>query len=242
MRSLLAALSFLTRVPVARWRSFDATDVSRSALWFPLIGIVLGSIYAGAAALLWGNLPMSVISILLVALDAVLTGALHFDGLADTADGFGGGAGAEDVLRIMRDHSIGTYGGVALILAIGLKSAAYSALLGRHHWIQAIVMTAALGRWSILLLAATLPYARKSASVIEGMGKGSLVGSTIVIVLCVLASGQLERAWGAAAAVVLVSFCFGAYCRKRIGGITGDTLGANLQLCECATLCVFLWV
>ena len=81
--------------------------------WFPLVGALLGAIYSLAAALLKGHLPASVIAVLIVLLDALLTGALHFDGLADTADGFGGGATREDILRIMRDHAIGTYGGVA---------------------------------------------------------------------------------------------------------------------------------
>lgn len=235
MKSLLAALSFLTRIPAG---SFDGADVARSAGWFPLIGVALGAMYGGAAALLRGHLPLAVVAVALVALDAVLTGALHFDGLADTADGFGGGKDREDVLRIMRDHSIGSYGGVALVLAIGLKGAAYSALLGRERWFEAIVLTATLGRWSMLLPAATLPYARKSASVIQGMGKAALAGGTITMLGVVI----FWRAWAAAVVVLVVTIGFGLYCRRRIGGITGDTLGANLELCECAALVALLWV
>ncbi len=108
MKWFLAAIAFLTRFPVGRWVAFDAEDVAHSAGWFPLIGTFLGAIYSLAAVLLKGHLPSAVIAVLLVLLDALATGALHFDGLADTADGFGGGKDREDILRIMRDHAIGS--------------------------------------------------------------------------------------------------------------------------------------
>jgi adenosylcobinamide-GDP ribazoletransferase len=139
MRSLPAALSFLTRFPVGRWVQFDAAGVARSAGWFPWIGILLGAIYGAAAALLRDRLPLPIPSIVLVALDALLTGALHWDGLADNPDGFGGGKDREDVLAIMRDSRIGSYGGVALVLLIALKMAAYSLLLGHEHWFEIIL-------------------------------------------------------------------------------------------------------
>jgi cobalamin 5'-phosphate synthase/cobalamin synthase len=241
MRSLAAAISFLTRLPVGRFVQFDSSDVARSAGWFPLVGLLLGAIGAGAAAVLRGHLPSMLLAVILVVLDALLTGALHFDGLADTADGFGGGKDRDDVLRIMRDHAIGSYGGTALVLLVALKVAAYSALLGGERWFWAILLTPALGRWSILLLTAALPYARQTASVVREIGKGSLVLGTLTAVAAVLAAPSNFRCIGGAAAVIVVSFLFGLYCKKRIGGITGDTLGANVQLCECAALVAFLW-
>jgi cobalamin synthase len=165
---------------------------------------------------------------------------LHFDGLADTADGFGGGKNREDTLRIMRDHAIGSYGGVALAALVILKVTAYAALLAQSNWVPAVILTPALGRWSILLLTAALPYARESASAIDGMGKRSLFWGTGVILVALIAA-RSGRAWFAMAAVVAVTAAFGFYCRRRIAGITGDTLGANLQLCESAALLTFLW-
>ena len=240
MKSLAAAISFLTRLPVGRLARFDAADIARSAGWFPAVGLLLGAIGGAAAWLLREHLPPALVAAILVALDALLTGGLHFDGLADTADGFGGGKEREDVLRIMRDHAIGSYGGTALALLVALKVVAYSALLGREHWMPAIVLIPAIGRWSILLLTAALPYARQTASVVREMGKSSLVWGTLTLALALVGSG-LWRAGAAAGATVAVSACFGLYCRRRIGGITGDTLGANLQLCECAALIAFLW-
>jgi adenosylcobinamide-GDP ribazoletransferase len=240
VKSFLAAMAFLTRFPVGRLAAFDAADVAHSAGWFPLIGVLLGAIYSLAAALLKSCLPLGVVAVLLVIIDALATGALHYDGLADTADGFGAGKDREDILRIMRDHAIGSYGGLALVLVVALKVAIYATLLNRTGWIAALILTPALGRWSILLLTATLPYARQSASVIDGMGKRSLIQGTAVI-LVVLVAAQSARVWIAMAAVLAVTTAFGFYCRRRIAGITGDTLGANLQLCESAALLTFIW-
>jgi adenosylcobinamide-GDP ribazoletransferase len=240
MRSLAAAVSFLTRLPLGRFVSFDAADVARSAGWFPVVGLLLGALSGGAALVLRGHLPLALVAVLLVVLDALLTGALHFDGLADTADGFGGGKDRDDVLRIMRDHAIGSYGGTALVLLVALKVMAYAALLSGDRWFPAILLTPAIGRWSILLLSATLPYARQTASVVREMGKASLAVGTVLLTAALVAS-RLWCAGAAALAAIVVSACFGLYCRRRIGGITGDTLGANVQLCECAALIAFLW-
>lgn len=253
--ALVAAIAFLTRFPMAKSGVFDAADVGHSAGWFPMIGILLGGFYCGAAAVLKPHLPLGVIAVVLVLLDAVATGALHFDGLADSADGFGGGKNREDILRIMREHTIGSYGGLALVIVVALKIAAYDALLshaslgnvslghfvGAHDWIPALILTPALGRWSILFLSATLPYARTEVSVVEGMGKRALVFGTLSMVVA-LAVAMSGRAWIAAAVVVGVTAAFGQYCRRRIGGITGDTLGAIVQLSESAALLTFLWI
>ena len=240
MKSLAAAISFLTRLPVGRIIAFDATDVARSAAWFPLVGALIGSICAAAAYLLRPHLPPALVAVLLIVLDALLTGALHFDGLADTADGLGGGRDRDHILRIMRDHAIGSYGGTALVLLIVLKAAAYNILLFTDKGLTAIAIAPAIGRWSILLLTASLPYARETKSVVSEMGKSAALWGTLLLTAILTAS----RSWHAAiaaAASILVSAAFGLYCRRKIGGITGDTLGANVQLCECAALLVFLW-
>jgi len=240
VRAILAAFAFLTRIPVPGAASFDGDDVAKSAGWFPLVGLFLGGVYYLLAQLLRNHLPSLVVGALLVLADVLFTGALHFDGLADTADGFGGGKNIEDILRIMRDHVIGSYGGVALVLVVALKMAAYSEILKGNGWISAIILTPALGRWSILLLTAALPYARQSASAIQGMGIRSLVWGS-VLMLAALGAALSIRAWISMVVVILVSACFGVYCKRQIKGITGDTLGANLQLCESAALLVYLW-
>ncbi len=233
-----AAIAFLTRLPTGT--PSTAPDVAASGGWFPLVGVVLGLIYCVPAALLRGHLPTPMIAVLLLILDGLLTGALHFDGLADTADGFGGGKNKGDVLRIMRDHAIGSYGGLALAAIVALKVVAYTEVLKLSNWPVALVLTPVLGRWSILPLTASLPYARQSESVVQSMGKRALVQGTIITLGALLAARSL-RPWIAMCAVLTVTAAFGLYCRRRIGGITGDTLGANLQLCESAALLTFLW-
>jgi cobalamin 5'-phosphate synthase/cobalamin synthase len=240
VKSLLAAIAFLTRIPAGRLAAFDESAVARSSGWFPLVGALLGATYCTAAALLKGHLPAPVIAVLIVVLDALLTGALHYDGLADTADGFGGGHTREDILRIMRDHAIGTYGGVALITAIALKVTAYNALLHRTDWMQALILTPALARWSVLLLTVALPYVRPSTSPAEGMGKWPLIWGTLLVITGLI-TAMSARAWAAAAITIAITALFGSYCRHRIAGITGDTLGANVQLCETAALLTFIW-
>lgn len=241
MRSLAAAIAFMTRLPVGRVVQFDGTDVSRGAAWFPLVGVLLGLIYALAAWVLQPHLPLPVLAVMLVILDAAATGALHYDGLADTADGFGGGKTRDDVLRIMRDHAVGSYGAVAMASLVALKATAYAALLNGSQWATALILTPLLGRWSILLLTAAMPYARTSSSVIEGMGNRSLFWGTLIL-LGALGAARQGRCWIASAVVLAVTAVFGLYCKRRIGGITGDTLGASVQLSEAAALIAFIAV
>ncbi|MGP8244969.1 MAG: adenosylcobinamide-GDP ribazoletransferase [Bryobacteraceae bacterium] len=240
MRSLAAAIAFLTRIPVGRLVDFGRQDVARSAAWFPVVGALVGGIECLAAWLLRPHLPAAVTAVLLVALDVLLTGALHYDGLADSADGFGGGKDRDDILRIMRDHAIGSYGGVALVLAAGTKIAALATLLTGSAWPKALVAAPLLGRWAILVLSAALPYARPTASVVAGMGWKALAWGSLPTALA-LAAGRDPRLWIAAAAVLLVAAILSLYCRRKIGGVTGDTLGAGAELGEIAVLLVFLW-
>lgn len=235
MKSLLAAIAFLTRIPVPAGFAFSAGDVGRSARWFPLVGALLGAAYAGLAHGLRPRLPAAVIAVLIVVAEALLTGALHMDGLADTADGFGGGRTRDDVLRIMRDHAIGSYGATALVLLVALKVTAIAALLDRHQAGPWLVMAPMLGRWAIVPLCRFVSYARESKAVAHHIGTAELAWSTLIAAAIVAAAGG----WRGAAAWALVmaaSALFGRYCRRRIGGITGDTLGANVQISESLVL------
>lgn len=235
MKSLAAAVAFLTRIPVPSAAAHGAGDVGKGARWFPLVGALLGGIYAAMLHLLSPALPPSVLAVLIVLAEALLTGALHMDALADTADGFGGGRSREDILRIMRDHSIGSYGATALILLAALKITTIAALAQRPHAIPYLVLAPVLGRWSILPLSRFLPYARESAAVANHIGTLELVwGSALAAGAAALAGPWHGFACWALAAVLTA--LFGRFCFRRIGGITGDTLGANVQISECVVL------
>ncbi|MBI4876662.1 MAG: adenosylcobinamide-GDP ribazoletransferase [Acidobacteria bacterium] len=235
MRSLAASIAFLTRIPVSSSMAYGAGDVGKSARWFPLVGMLLGGVYAAMLQLLSPRLPPSVLAVLILLAEVLLTGALHTDALADTADGFGGGRSREDILRIMRDHAIGSYGATALILLAALKITAIAALAQRPHAILYLVLAPALGRWSILPLSRFLPYARESAAVANHIGTVELVWGSILAAGAAVLAGP----WRGLACWVLVAVLtawFGRFCFRRIGGVTGDTLGASVQISESVVL------
>ncbi len=235
MRSLAASIAFLTRVPVPGAGGFGAEDVGKSARWFPLVGLLLGAVYVLMLYLLSSRFPPHVIAVLIVIAEALLTGALHMDGLADMTDGFGGGRTREDVLRIMRDHLIGSYGATALILLVALKITAIGALIQSRHAVAYLILAPALGRWSIVPLSRFLPYARESRAAVNHIGTAELVWASLIVACAtaVAASWRGLVCWGA---VSIATAWFGRFCFRKIGGITGDTLGANVQISECVVL------
>jgi cobalamin 5'-phosphate synthase/cobalamin synthase len=233
MKSFLASIAFCTRIPISA--DFSADDVGKAARWFPLVGLLLGAAYVSMVFILTPRFPASVVAVLIVTAEALLTGGLHFDGLADMADGFGGGKTREDVLRIMRDHAIGSYGAAALILLVALKVTAIAGLIARHAAVRYLLLAPALGRWSLVLLSRLFPYARPSEAVSRHIGTSELVWATALMV----STGILVAKWQSIvcwAAVTGVSMLFGQICFRRIGGVTGDTLGANEQICESVVL------
>src|SRR5205814_5495570 len=162
IRQFAAAIAFLTRLPVPSRAAFDTKDVALSMRWFPLVGLLIGGFLAAGLRLFTPIFPTLVAALLIVAIEALLTGALHLDGLADTADGLSARK-REDVLRIMRDHAIGSYGAVALILVVALKAAMIGTLIERGVALPYLAIMPVLGRWSLVLLSATQPYARRAA-------------------------------------------------------------------------------
>jgi cobalamin 5'-phosphate synthase/cobalamin synthase len=241
MRPLLSAIALLTRIPTPTFAHSDEASLRKSWAWFPVIGFLLGTIYAATAWLLHWVLPGHIIAVILLIEDALLTGALHLDGLADMADGFGGGRSKDDVLRIMRDHVIGSYGGGALVLALLLKTACLSELLqtGDETWFLFVVPS--LARWAIVLLSVAEPYARESVSGSGALAQSVtrshlLIASAFCVVLAVVFGWR--RCLACWLAVSVSTLVMARICRRKIGGITGDTLGANVIVCECVQMAV----
>jgi adenosylcobinamide-GDP ribazoletransferase len=243
VRLLCVALSFLTRVPCPRWVGHDAGDLARSMPYFPVVGIIVGgwagALYAGAHAL-WPA-PVAVTLAIVGAIWA--TGALHEDALADVADGFGGGWTREQVLSIMKDSRVGSYGALALVAAIAARLVALLAIADAGAWavVRTLIAAHALARWSSLPLLWRHPYARA-----EG-GTGTAFASEVTFAR--VAGGSLvafaaagivlrERAAIAVPAAMLIVWLSGRFYRRRIGGVTGDCLGATVVLVEVATYLV----
>jgi adenosylcobinamide-GDP ribazoletransferase len=236
-RALAAAVSLLTRVPVGSRVHIGESDVARSLAWLPLVGTALGGALALGARALEGRLDDGPTAVLLVAAWALATGAIHLDGLADSADALGG-SDRERRLAIMRDAQIGSFGALALVLVVALKISLVAAVLVRGHdlWLIAVP---AVGRLAASGLSAALPYAREHGTGAALVGGGwrverlavALATALVVAVACARLRGLL-----AVAAAALVALAVGRLALRRIGGITGDVLGAAIELAECAAL------
>lgn len=231
----VVALQYLTVLPLPRSRV--AGDLGRAAGWFPVVGLGLGACLALASLAVDRVVPPGVGAMLLVALWAALTGGLHLDGLADTCDGLGGGWSRERALAIMRDAHSGPYGVTAIVLVLGLKAAALASLPEGLAW-KALVLAPVLGRAGPLLLVWLCPPARP-----EGAGHALAAGArwpTLVTggLVAVLASVAMLGAWGALALGVsaLLAWGLAAHLRRRLGGFTGDTLGALVEVTEAGVL------
>jgi adenosylcobinamide-GDP ribazoletransferase len=238
VEELGAATAFLTRVPTGRLAAFDGDAIARAAPLYPVVGAAVGALAGGVVDLAAGPLPAFAAAGLGLAVAALVTGGLHLDALADTADALGGMT-RERRLEIMRDHAIGSFGATALVLVLLFEA---SVLAGSSSAWAAFAVAAACARWSALPLAALLPYARA-----EGQG-AALVARTspaaAVLGLAVASGIALAlRGWSGVAAVAAAAataVALGVFFRHWIGGVTGDTLGATTELAQAAALAALL--
>jgi adenosylcobinamide-GDP ribazoletransferase len=232
-----AALRFFTRLPVPRWVGHSSEQLNHAARYFPLVGVIVGTIGAAvtlAALQLWPA-PLAVLLGMVATLLA--TGAFHEDGLADTIDGLGGGWTREDVLRIMKDSRIGSYGAIGIALALLAKFEALAALPATSLF-AALVAGHAVSRFASTTLIYALDYARddtssKSKPLATRMGRGELaLAGLFGLAPCLLLPAT--RVAAALALVLVVTILAARHLVRRIGGYTGDCLGATQQLTELA--------
>jgi adenosylcobinamide-GDP ribazoletransferase len=242
------AIGFLSRIrlPAAVFAGDDG-NLGRVARAFPLAGLLI----ALPAALLFGLLAAGhadplLAAILALGLQTLITGALHEDGLGDTADGLGGGRDAAKALEIMKDSRIGTYGAVALILSFALRAAALAAIIrGLPPLAAALTLpaAAAISRAALVWHWHRLPPARPDG-VAAAAGRPDRQ-ATVIALASGLFLATLLLGPGLHAIVLLdifglaavATWAFTAYVGKRLAGHTGDTIGATQQICECAVFC-----
>jgi adenosylcobinamide-GDP ribazoletransferase len=234
LRGLAAAIAFLTRVPVGRRIQLEAADVARGGAVFPLVGAGIGAAVGGVVQALSGPLTAPLAAVLGLAVGAVLTGVLHLDALADSADALGA-ATRERALEIMRDHAIGAYGGVALVLDLGAKTVALAVLAQRHEVLRFAVAAAAVARVAPVLLSVALPYARTGGGTGNALAGAGWIRAAIAVAiaagLCLVLHAPLLLAVAAA-----VTIAVGLAARHALGGVTGDVLGAAAELVEVGAL------
>lgn len=235
MRGLLAALGFLTRIPVPVKVFDDARAQSQSLAWYPLVGLLLGALLAALAWALRDVPPLLVAALLLLAWVG-LTGAMHLDGLADSADAWVGGLGDRArTLEIMKDPRSGPVGVVAVVLVLLLKFAALASLPMSDR--VALLLAPMLARSALTAAFLTTPYVR-----VGGLGSGLLgaprrtcmAGLLLVAAGCLLLPGW--RGLLGAMVATLVFLAWRRACLQRLGGMTGDPCGALTELVEAAVL------
>jgi adenosylcobinamide-GDP ribazoletransferase len=235
LRGAAAAVAFLTRIPVGRLVALDAADVARGGAFFPLVGAGVGAVVGGIAQAAAGTLTGLLAATLAVAAGAALTGALHLDALADAADALG--SARDRALEIMRDHAIGAYGTAALVLDLGAKVGALSALAASHDALRIAVCAAASARAAPVALSAALPYARPGAGLGRALDSAGLVRLLVAVAIAVVACVALHAAVVLGSTAVVTIAC-GLGARRWLGGVTGDVLGATTELAELAGLVV----
>jgi len=249
---ILASLAFLSRLPIKLAnRHFSLANSSRA---FGIAGLILGAI---CGAIFWavhmvglGTLPAIITAL---ALSALITGGLHEDGLADVADGFGGGWSSERKLEIMRDSQIGTYGVLALVFSVGFRIAAYSSLVDSgnigNSFIVTIAVFAAIGclsRSTMALMMYQLPQARKDGRAVEaGVPshdnlRNGLFISAIAGLTCLVVGVETGAIIATFAGVAIAYLVVRKLASSQIGGYTGDVLGTLQQVTEIFCLLALL--
>jgi len=239
---IATAFQFLTRLPLVRL-TYKPDALVRAAKFFPLVGLAVGSGNAGIYWLLSPHLPAAVVALLIVLFSTLITGGLHEDGLADTADAFGGGWNREQTIEIMKDSRVGSFGALAIVFSVTSR-VLLLVYLPAANLVQYVISAEVLCRWIMLPLGAELHGAREHGS--QGgriAGQISFVSQAAGTLIAVCVVGYLLRtaalwAVAAASAVALVS---GLYYKHRIGGITGDCFGASSQLTLIAVYLCGVW-
>ncbi len=232
------AFGLMTTLPIHLPDDWSAGDSGRAAVWYPLVGLIVGALtwLAWRGALL--VFPPLVTGIIALVVWVALTGGLHLDGLADCCDGLFASVGPERRLEIMKDPHVGAFGVIGLILVLLLKAAALASLTSTTSF--AILLAASLARWCILP-AGLLPLARPSgmgADFASGFRRASLLWGAIVPLLVAILlgwRGLLSALAGVGAAALILWFA-----KSRIGGVTGDVFGMLVEVVETVVLLAFL--
>jgi adenosylcobinamide-GDP ribazoletransferase len=244
------AIQFLTRLPIDLPGPINESHLVGSMGWYPLVGSLLGAFAAACATGLTLCLPAHISAMISLILLSVMTGNLHLDGLMDTADGFYGGHTVERRLEIMRDSRVGVHGVAAGVIALLMQWSLLWTLLEDQRLLWALPLALSAGRWSLVLAAKSQPPARQDG--LGGMYATHLrprhllwatvawIAVTSITVLVAATQGTSARPYvqgiSAMATAAVVAAAFGRYARKKIGGLTGDTLGATSTIVELAVL------
>jgi adenosylcobinamide-GDP ribazoletransferase len=243
-QSFMTAVQFLTRIPVPGGMNRpdpDTTLLRSAVVFFPLVGAAIGAVTGSViwiAASFW---PLFVAVVLGLIVEALLTGAFHEDAVADSCDALGGGWSREDVLRILKDSRIGSYGALGLLLGVLLRVGGLLTLPA-PLLVWGCIASAGVGRWAILVLMKAVPPIPKrdglSKDVGEQIGWSTVVGGTLLTLIAVtgcFVQRPVAVILGLLGVFVL-TLLWGIYVRRRLDGVTGDLLGMICYVGQCVML------
>jgi adenosylcobinamide-GDP ribazoletransferase len=226
------AVSFLTILPV-RIEGADESDVAASMAWFPCVGWAMGFFFGIEDRFLASLFSRSTRSALVVLSMVLLTGAVHLDGLADTADALGAGRNRARALEILRDSRVGTFGTIAVFFALALKLVSLANLEGQAR-LSTLVLAMTLARWAMVAVSYKIDYLRPVGAGSSLLGRGdklNLVRASIFVIPALIMAHS-SNAILACALAVIATFVTRSFYRRWLGGITGDLIGACGEIVE----------
>jgi adenosylcobinamide-GDP ribazoletransferase len=239
LRLFFIALQFFTRLPIPAWVGFEASWLQHASRYFPLVGCVVAAIAAGVYYVAALVLPAPVAAVLSTAASIYVTGAFHEDGFADTCDGLGGGLTRERALEIMKDSRVGAYGAIGIVCVLATKLSALGMLPPRQA-VAALFLAHPLSRLAATALIWKLRYVRvegKAKPLAQQMTNAEFAIATVTA--CLPAALLLATDWSSPAAIIMATLAalaaalwLGRMFVRRLGGYTGDCLGAVQQLAE----------
>jgi adenosylcobinamide-GDP ribazoletransferase len=239
---VVVAFQFLTRIPMPSI-AFEDDSLSCATKFFPLVGLAVGSGAVLLQKLLMFHMSRPLVALIVLLYLVMITGCLHEDGLADTTDGLGGGRTKDQILAILRDSRIGSYGATALVLSL-LARYLLLASLPLEHFAGYVISSHVLCRWSSLPLSYFLPPAREQDGQGARIAKLTSLASLIFGSVFSVAVVAFALRWSAVAPVlvsILIVALSGRLYGKKIGGVTGDSFGATNQLTEIAVYFCGVW-
>jgi len=245
----LAAFQFLTSIPLPWRHEVRPEALGRSTGYFPIVGLIIGLILAGLNWLFLLFLPPALVNALLIAALALITGALHLDGLADTCDGLAGEKPVEERWQAMRDSRAGAYGIVGVVLLLLVKYVSLNSL-ATTLILPTLLLMPAVGRWAMVYAIFTHPYAHPSGTGTvfkQGTRWPQFTLATVTTFVIAAAMFVLFQFTGLAAMVLvwLLTMATASYCNSKFSGLTGDTYGAIGEIAETGVLIVvnlFHWL
>jgi len=239
----LVAFQFLTRLPISRV-AYRPDSLSRSAMFFPMVGLVIGVCASVLQRVLSRHLDRALVALLVLTFLVLITGGLHEDALADAADAFGGGWNREEILTILRDSNIGSFGALALVISVLARFLLLSSL-PVDRFMAVVVSAHVLCRWTSLPLSYFLCAARESegqgARIAQNVSLTSLIIGTFLTLAIVLYLMR-RQFWAPILMASVITGLSGLYYFRRIGGVTGDCFGATNQITEIAVYFCGVWI